>query len=303
MAVISLNTLVRRICYNLFKSKTHSWLTKCILSEREEFHHGILSQRAATVRIFDCCMRAASLRTAPVCLPWRGRGGRCATSPQAASLYSLYHFRAAVLRWIGALNGEAAMRNWTFKPSTLSVAVFALSCAAISLANAGAHLKGYARNCADAKELCVWHKAIVTPPKGWLEDEGWTARYQRLTLFENGDKSSSKPLIYLRAHRGDSALVLEDYIRVAQKRWKESAEKSSIEVLPDFVRKGKPAFKVYLYKNPAVPDQAFELTAFTKDADADHPQETYFFQAVLSSPSMEEVERTKAAFYELLSNL
>lgn len=196
------------------------------------------------------------------------------------------------------------MRNWYFKPSgTLSVAIFALSCAAFSGAYAAAHLKGYARNCIEANELCVWHKAVVAPPKGWIEDEGWTARYQRLTLFENGDKSPDKPLIYLRAHRGDNALVLEDYIRVAQKRWRENAVKSSIEALPDFERKGKPAFKMYLYKNPAIPDQAFELTAFTKDVDAEHPQETYFFLAVLSSPSMEEVERAKPAFYELLSNL
>jgi hypothetical protein len=183
------------------------------------------------------------------------------------------------------------------------VAILALSCGALPDAGGAAQLKGHARACRETKELCVWHKAVVAPPKGWVEDEAWTERYQRLTLFENGDKSSSKPVMYLRAHVGDKALVLEDYIKVAQKRWQEELEKSSIEALPDFQRKGKPAFKVYLYKNPAVPDQAFELTAFTKDADAEHPQETYFFQAVLSSPSKEELERTKAAFYELLSNL
>ena len=96
---------------------------------------------------------------------------------------------------------------------------------------------------------------------------------------------------------------MEDYIRVAQDRWKEKLEDSAIEVLPDLERKGKPAFKVFLCKNPAVADQAFELTAFTKDASAEHPEETYFFQAVLSSPSKEELERIKSAFYELLGNL
>jgi hypothetical protein len=196
------------------------------------------------------------------------------------------------------------MKHRYFRPlGTLSVAILALGCAAFSCADAAVHLKGYSRNCIEANELCVWHKAVVVPPKGWMEDEGWTARDQRLTLFENGDKSSAKPLMYLRVHRGDNALVLEDYIRVAQKRWQERLGTGPIEALPDFKRKGKPAFKVYLYKNPGIPDQAFELRAFTKDADADHPQDTYFFQAVLSSPSMEEIDRTKSAFYELLNNL
>ncbi len=196
------------------------------------------------------------------------------------------------------------MTNRYTKPlGFFGAAILALSCAALPGTGSAAQLKGYSQTCRETKQLCVWQKAVVAPPKGWIEDEAWTQRYQRLTLFENGDKSAEKPVIYLRAHRGDKSLALEDYIKVAQKRWQENLENSSIEVLPDFERKGKPAFKVYLYKNPAVPDQAFELTAFTKDTDAEHPQETYFFQAVLSSPSKEELERTKAAFHELLGNL
>lgn len=187
--------------------------------------------------------------------------------------------------------------------SPLCLAILALSCAALPDTGAAARIKGYARDCPETKELCVWHKAVVTPPKGWIEDETWTQRFQRIVFFENGDQSSSNPVMYLRAHRGDKALALDDYIQVAQKRWKEKLEESSIEALPDFERKGKPAFKVFLYRNPAVADQAFELTAFTKDADAEHPKETYFFQAVLSSPSKEGLERVKAAFYELLGNL
>lgn len=187
--------------------------------------------------------------------------------------------------------------------SLLGFSIFGVSLAALPDPGAAAQIKGYARNCPEKNELCVWHKAVVTPPKGWIEDEAWTQRFQRIVFFENGDQSSSNPVMYLRAHRGDKALALDDYIQVAQKRWKEKLVESSIEALPDFKRKGKPAFKVFLNQNPAVADQAFELTAFTKDADAEHPEETYFFQAVLSSPSKEGLERVKAAFYELLGNL
>ena len=59
---------------------------------------------------------------------------------------------------------------------------------------AAAQIKGYARNCPEKNELCVWHKAVVTPPKGWVEDETWTQRYRRIVFFENGEQSSANPL-------------------------------------------------------------------------------------------------------------
>ncbi len=185
----------------------------------------------------------------------------------------------------------------------LCLALGVLTPAALPQAGAAAELKGYALHCPEKNQICFWHKAIVAPPRGWIEDEAWTQRYQAAVYFENGDKSSSKPVMYLRAHAGDRELALDKYIAVAQERWKDRLEDTTIEPLADFTRKDKPGFKVFLYKNPAQPDQAFELTAFTKDTDAAHPGQTYFFQAVLSSPSMEELERTKAAFYELLANL
>jgi hypothetical protein len=166
-----------------------------------------------------------------------------------------------------------------------------------------AEIKGYAVHCKEEKKICFWHKAMVTPPRGWVEDDGWTERYQAMVLFENGDQSSDKPMMYLRAHGGDKQLALDTYVQVAQGRWKNQVPDTTIEPLADFERKDKPSFKVSLYKNPSVPEQAFELTAFTKDVDAAHPDQTYFFQAVLVSPSMEELERAKPAFYELLGKL
>jgi hypothetical protein len=168
---------------------------------------------------------------------------------------------------------------------------------------AAAELKGYAWLCGETNRICFWHKALVTPPKGWIEDEAWTMRYQAAVLFENGDKSSAKPVMYVRTHNGDGALSLEKYIAGAQESWLKRLPDSSIAPLPDFERKGQPPFKIFLYKNPSQSDQAFELTAFTKSADPEHPDQTYFFQIVLSSPSIEELERTKPAFYELLAKM
>ena len=183
----------------------------------------------------------------------------------------------------------------------LSILTFALGYAALSQAGA-AELKGYAEMCPEKRQLCFWLQAVVEPPRGWIEDKAWTRRYKAIMLFEHGDKSKKKPVMYLRTQKGDGAMSLEHYIRGAQERWKKTVPDNSIEQLEDFAQPGKPAFKVYLYKNPSRPHVAFELTAFTKDADAAHPEDIFFFQAVLSSPSMEELERTKPAFYELLAN-
>jgi hypothetical protein len=166
-----------------------------------------------------------------------------------------------------------------------------------------ASLKGFVWMCAEGKQLCYWHKAVVTPPKGWVEDETWSRRYKAMVMFPNGDKSKSQPLMYVRAHYGDKELDLEKYVNGAQEGWKNQVPDCTIEPLSDFERHDKPTFKVYLYKNPSQPSQAFELTAFTKDVDVDNPQNTFFFQIVLSSPDLAQIETAKPAFYDLLERL
>jgi hypothetical protein len=166
-----------------------------------------------------------------------------------------------------------------------------------------AEIKGIAQLCEEKKQICFWHKTAAAPPKGWIEDEDWTQRYEAMVMFENGDKSKSKPVMYVRTHNGDAKLDLDSYIRTAQENWKQRVPDSSIEALPDFEREGKPGFKVFLYKNPTTPEQTFELTAFMKDVDSEHPDQTYFFQIVLSSSNRKVLERAKPAFYELLGKL
>ena len=178
------------------------------------------------------------------------------------------------------------------------VVVFAAGSASLA-----AEIKGIAYPCPNTKETCFWHQAVVAIPKGWAADPAWTQRYRALTMFPNGNKGRDQPLIYLRAHSGDKDLDLEKYISVAQQRWQTNMPTSTIEPQADLVRPGKPTIKLFLYKNPTVPEQAFELTAFTKDVDAAHPEQTYFFQGVLVSPSMAQIQKAKPAFIELLGKL
>jgi hypothetical protein len=208
------------------------------------------------------------------------------------------------------LCGEIAMRT-TFRSLNAKVGIIEIGMAIGALAMVGlgggkavaAEVKGYAWVCSETKQICTWHKAVVAPPKGWAEDEAWTQRYKSVVMFPNGDKSRSKPVMYVRAHAGEKDLGIDTYISVAQERWKKKVTGSTIEPLPDVARAGKPTFKVFLYKNPSQPEQTFELTAFMKDTDNAHPEQPYFFQVVLSSPNKVQLDNAKAAFYDVLGRL
>lgn len=153
------------------------------------------------------------------------------------------------------------------------------------------------------KGMCPWVKTKAAPPEGWVEDKEWTERYQAVFFFENDDHSPEKPLIYVRSHLGEAKVSLDAYVEGAQSSWKSSHKRSKIEPEADVTRDGKPTFKVFLYKNPDVKEQAFELTAFTKDTDPSHGNATYFQQAVLVAPTMAALDAARPAFKALLGRL
>lgn len=199
---------------------------------------------------------------------------------------------------------QRALRNAARGARACMAAAALMAPLAMGPAAIGAELKGFVYPCAE--KMCFWHKAVFAPPKGWREDEAWTRRYKAAVLFPESGASRSDPMIYVRAHSGQRDLDIADYVRSAQERWKKELPDSTIEPQPDVVRPGKPTLKVFLYRNPSTPDQAFELTAFTKDnntAPNTNPADMYFFQAVLIAPSMSALEKAKPAFLDLLGRL
>src|SRR5271166_213582 len=138
----------------------------------------------------------------------------------------------------------------------LSVLMSILSLTAAFHTNA-AELKGYAIPCPETHQICFWLKPVVVPPKGWIEDEDWSFRYQALFLFENGDHGTDKPVMYLHTRGPRKGETLEQFIEEHQTDWRESQKNRTIEKLADFERKNKPSFKVFLYRNPGNPEQAF----------------------------------------------
>jgi hypothetical protein len=195
-----------------------------------------------------------------------------------------------------------AGRNWQGRPMPWIVLLVACLVLGNVSSPRAAELKGLMAACEDNK-MCPWFKSAVKPPKGWIENEEWSNQYQALFLFLHGNTDASKPVIYVRSHTGNAAQSIEDYIAVAQQRWKAEDASNVIEAQDDLTRPDKPAIKVYLYSNPAVPDQPYELTAFMKDVDPHYPGSTFFFQIVLSSPSMNALTKAELAFYDLLQRL
>ena len=186
--------------------------------------------------------------------------------------------------------------------SFFSILLFVLAGVCFSFSVRAAELDGMMEICAD-KKVCPWFKAKVVPPKGWVEDEAWTKHYKAVFLFRTGERGTDAPVMYVRSHPGDKALGLDAYIKNAQDKWKYVSAGSSIEARADVAVAGHPAFKVFLYKNPAVADQAFELTAFKKDTDPAHENQTYFQQVVLIAPTLDAIEAAQPAFEALLAKL
>lgn len=189
---------------------------------------------------------------------------------------------------------------------SLSVASALLAALATATSTPAAELKGFVYPCPEKQSLCYWHKVVVAPPKGWQENQSWSERYRSLVLFPNGQTSRSHPMLYIRAHHGDAEQSLEAYIKTAQDRWKQRLPDSTIEPRSDLERTGKPTIKLFLYRNPSVPDQPFELTAFMKDnnsAAGANPKDMYFFQGVLVAPSMQELDKATPAFLDVLRRL
>lgn len=181
-------------------------------------------------------------------------------------------------------------------------AVLAALAFATSVATTASDLDGILVPCGENR-MCPWVKTKAEAPKGWVEDKEWTERYQSVFFFEGGDQGKDKPVIYVRTHLANASIELGPYIADAQKQWRGSHKQTKIEPQADITRAGKPAFKVFLYKNPTVKDQAFELTAFTKDTDPSHGNATYFQQAVLIAPTQAVLDAARPAFEELLGRL
>ncbi len=164
-----------------------------------------------------------------------------------------------------------------------------------------ASIQGHIVDCGG--KLCPWFQATADAPKGWEADEKEGERHRVAIYFPEGANDPAKGDISGKTAHDWEKQPLEDFISGAQKEWLKENPTSTVERLEDLKREGKPTVQLYLYRNPSQPKQAFELTAFVKDKDDAHPAADYFFQAVLSAPSMQAIDDARPAFMDLLKRL
>jgi hypothetical protein len=182
-----------------------------------------------------------------------------------------------------------------------ALALSAFACLSQSAPASAGEIQRYMVDCGG--KMCPWFEAVVTPPKGWVISKNET-HINRVTLMFPGAKVDySGAVMYVKTSFDGDNQPLADFIATAQKRWKASHADFTAEKQADVKRGGKPDGTVFLYKNPSMPQQAFELTAFVKDVDPAHKDQNFVFQVVLTAPSMQGIDANKAAFYEMLRGL
>jgi hypothetical protein len=119
--------------------------------------------------------------------------------------------------------------------------------------------------------LHPYYTLAFTPPKGWAEDAGATAKFGVPIYLPNGTGFGDAPaLMYVRVSYNSDRRSLEKFISVAHERWVAEAPGATITMEPDQSRiSGGPDFKIYRFYNPGKPQQAYELMAYGEDKDAD----------------------------------
>lgn len=150
---------------------------------------------------------------------------------------------------------------------------------------------------------CPWFQAVVAPPTGWSIDEEDSSAGHVTMLTRDGHVTPKDAIMYILTGYDWHKQSLDEYVKASQEGWHGKVKNATVERLDDLKRDGKPTFQVYLYRNPANPKQAFELTAFTKDMDPANKDQSFFFQVVLTASSMEAITVGRPAFYDVLGKL
>lgn len=162
--------------------------------------------------------------------------------------------------------------------------------------SAGAEIKGVAQLCPGQK-ICAWFQANVALPKGWTQDVEASAQ-NHVTLLEpdKDDLGDEDALIYIQTSPENGPETLDEIIQSNLGTWRKSDPKATF-VSEDSVRAR--GFKLYLFRNPDRPKQAYERIAygFTKGSDG----KRYFLTIVDTGASREIIDKADIAFRYVLN--
>ncbi len=167
-------------------------------------------------------------------------------------------------------------------------------------AGARAEVQKFLKPCGGQK-LCPSFRLLMTPPDGWMLDVEATKENNVQMMVPKGKTfANAEPLMYVQVfyHR-DKQQTLDDFARVSNERWLAASAKSKITALPAVAREnGKPGFLRYLYENPAIAQQAYEIGAFGIDGDKDGNE--FVLDVVMSGSSKKALDRAEKDYVAFL---
>jgi hypothetical protein len=167
-------------------------------------------------------------------------------------------------------------------------------------ATAHAEVQKFLNPCG-GQQLCPSFRLIMTPPDGWVLDAEATKKNNVQMMVPKGETfANAEPVMYVQVfyHR-DKQQTLDDFARVSNERWLAASAKSKITALPAVARgNGKPGFLRYLYENPAMAQQAYEIGAFGIDGDKDGNE--FVLDVVMSGSSKKALDRAEKDYVAFL---
>jgi hypothetical protein len=153
------------------------------------------------------------------------------------------------------------------------------------------------------QKLCPWFKAVVAPPKGWVEDQEFgSAHFITVLLPDKAKVGAQDAMIYAQVSLHRDEQTLDENIAQNQGIWRQKEPRVKITPLPDAARGGeRTPFKVFLYENPTHPKQAFEMMAFgsEKVPDGSH----YIITVVDTAASRQAIDASREAYLAVLAGL
>ena len=130
--------------------------------------------------------------------------------------------------------------------------------------------------------ICPWFKISAAPPPNWVEDSEYGDPRQ-MTVF--GIPNQELPFIYVSASEVGADSRLAKNVARNQSSWLAEHPDSRFRPLG-----ATGQFSVYEVKNPSVPQQPYELMAFTQRTFTIRDRSyTLFIQAVLTGSDKAEV--------------
>ncbi len=153
------------------------------------------------------------------------------------------------------------------------------------------------------QKLCAWFQSTAAPPKGWVEDKDAGAQnHLTILLPDKDDVDFNDPMIYVQTSYEPGTATLEAIIAVNQAQWRSEEPKGSIAPIGTAPRAGGEApFKLFLYRNPDKPKQAFEAIAygFTTTPNG----ERYFLTVVDTAANQAAIDKSSDDFHAVLRGL